>query len=900
MQDSSAEFWVECDEVMERISEGLHHLEKDQFNPGLIDSLYREVHTLKGTAQLFGIVKISQVAHTLESNLDLVRKNNQLLNAAVVEILYRGLELLERMIQFARGASYEFTEAQLAYELNLLIELSLDHIGGSMSSIKSSAPFAENIHAEKVQPAAELPLLQVTQQVTQQASKVSAPSVPAKPTESSQATGAAPSGDDSAQGDSSSTIRVPVGLLDKLMTLMGEMVLVRNQVLQFSNRSDDLGFLNLSQRLDVVTSELQSEMMKTRMQPLGNILNKFQRLVRDLSKELSKKIDLELSGTETELDKSLIEAVKDPLTHIIRNACDHGMELPAERLRAGKPETGHISVKSYHEGGQVIIEISDDGKGLHKDILLNRALEKGLITKEKAAAMTEREIFSIIFMPGFSTAAKVTNISGRGVGMDVVRQNIERIGGMVDLQSKQGEGTTIRLKIPLTLAIVPAMIIRSGEDRYAIPQVKLVELLRIDSTNSDNKIEMLQGQRVLRLRGDLLPLLNLAEFLAPEADQAQGREIPDVVNIVVLKAETQMFGLIVDEIQDTADIVVKPLNRFLKTLNIYSGATVLGDGSVALILDVMGISQRLQLTSENARDTSREKELSRQQRSIDSDMQEFLLLRTHASARHAIPLDLVHRLEEFKTSEVEWSGETRVMQYRDSILPIISVNEQLGYKASPDGAKKDSIAVIVTQRSGKYFGIEVNEILDVLKTAAVVDVGLSERHGHLGSMVAQDEVIVVVDVLAILEKFVQKSQPVKTEIIKNSVQRAKESMKILYAEDNAFFRRHVTGLLEREGFKVSTVNNGAEALDVLANSADRSFDIVISDIEMPVMGGLEFVKKARQNQKMQALPFIALSTKGSRSDIEEGLKSGFNLYLEKLNPSELLATLDQMNLRKAG
>ncbi len=870
------EFWTECEELVERLSSQLPLLEKGDYAPDVIDSVYRDIHTIKGSAQLFGLHQVGNIAHALETNLEPVRTEGHVIRPQLLEMLYQGVSVIDKMIRAYRDHESE-AQADLIKDIPRLIEVSLESVGGNMSVPKDSSEVNEMVSAPV------------------HSSSPSAAASPAPATVAATAT----TTDDHGGQDSSSTIRVPVGLLDKLMTLMGEMVLVRNQVLQYSSRSDDLSFLNLSQRLDVVTSEIQSEMMKTRMQPMGNILNKFQRLVRDLSKDLGKKMDLHLFGTETELDKTLLEAVKDPLTHIIRNACDHGMEMPAERKAAGKNETGKISVRAFHEGGQVIIEISDDGKGLHKETLLKKAIEKGLITKEKEATMSEREIFNIIFMPGFSTAAKVTNISGRGVGMDVVRSNIDKIGGIVELQSKYGQGTTIRLKIPLTLAIVPAMIISCNQDRYAIPQVKLVELLRVETASAENKIEMLQGKTVYRLRGNLLPLVYLKDFLGfPTADGEAKHQLPDVVNIVVLKAERQIFGLIVDEIQDTADIVVKPLNRFLKSLNVYSGATVLGDGSVALILDVLGIAQRMMLTSESESEDSKI-EASKQLQYKNADVQEFLLFKVNSVGKHAIPLDLVHRLEEFKRSDLEFSGGTRVMRYRDSILPIISLNKFLDYDMDNKSSEKDVIPVIVSQKGGHYFGIEVNEILDVLVTESSLDESLADRPGILGSFISNGEVIVAVDSSRVLENVTKRNSKHQMDETKVAGTKLKSGMTVLYAEDNAFFRSRVSSILMKHGIKVQTAFNGADALAALENAPPHTFAAVLSDIEMPRMNGFELAVQIRKNNAFKDIPLIALTTQFSQKNVQKGMDSGFNLYLEKLNAEELIANLENITLKKA-
>lgn len=545
------EFVCECEEISQRVSINFSAIEKGAVPQDVIDSVYRDIHTLKGSALLFGFEQLGTLAHSLESVLEPVRRREKTLEPSLADKLFAALDLVDDMV----------------------------------SSIKSKKPLLADERLDKL----------IYDLGTSERSP--APTVPATiappPSSGTPPGPKSPGNPPEIESDSTSSVRVPVTLLDKLMILMGEMVLVRNQVLQFASRTDDLEFLNLSQHLNVVTTEIQAEMMKTRMQPIGNILNKFHRMVRDLSKDLKKDIELTISGAETELDKTLLEAVKDPLTHVIRNACDHGIETPEVRTQNGKSGTGNIAIRSYHEGGQVIVEVKDDGRGLIRDKILAKALEKGLVSAEKAGSLKDSEVMDFIFAPGFSTADSVTNVSGRGVGMDVVRNNIDRIGGSVELSSEPNKGATIRLKIPLTLAIVPAMIVRCDQDQYAIPQVKLVELVRVEKGASGPKIEFIEDRPVYRLRGKILPLLDLKQVL--KFDAITGEVVTEAVNIVVVNADRQYLGLIVDEIVETADIVVKPLNRFLKFLSTYSGATVLGDGSVALILDVVGIAKDQQL-----------------------------------------------------------------------------------------------------------------------------------------------------------------------------------------------------------------------------------------------------------------------------------------------------------------
>lgn len=388
------------------------------------------------------------------------------------------------------------------------------------------------------------------------------------------------------------SIRVDVGLLDKLMNLVGELVLARNQITQFGSSQEDPAFLGTVQRLNLLTGELQAGVMKTRMQPVGSVWGKFPRLVRDLAVACGKQVRIDMEGQETELDRTIIEAVRDPLTHMVRNAVDHGIEPPAERAAWGKPAEGRLFLHALHEGGKVVIELTDDGGGIDPRRVRDKALLSGLVTPEQAARLGDRELLDLIFLPGFSTTDRVTQFSGRGVGMDVVRTNIEKIGGTVDVDSTLGRGTTIRMKIPLTLAIIPALVVSTGGDRYAIPQVSLLELVRLEGEQVRKGVEQFHGIPVYRLRGNLLPLVYLDRELGVEPIRAG-----DEINIVVLQADDRPFGLVVDAIRDTEEIVVKPLQKALKGIGVFSGATIMGDGNVALILDVLGLAQRAGVVS---------------------------------------------------------------------------------------------------------------------------------------------------------------------------------------------------------------------------------------------------------------------------------------------------------------
>jgi two-component system chemotaxis sensor kinase CheA len=549
------------------------------------------------------------------------------------------------------------------------------------------------------------------------------------------------------------TIRVGINVLDKLMTLVGELVLARNQLLQISNTVEDASLQAVSQRMNLIATELQGEVMKTRMQPIGNIWGQFPRTVRDVALGCGKEVNIEMEGKETELDKTIIEAIKDPLTHLVRNSVDHGIELPEVRAKAGKDRTGRLILRAFHEGGQVNIEITDDGAGLNVDRIRKKALERAVITSEQAARMSEREIFNLIFLPGFSTAEKVTNVSGRGVGMDVVKTNVEKIGGTVDVQSALGKGTTVRVKIPLTLAIIPALVVTCGGDRYAIPQVSLLELVRLEADEVAKGIELVHGAPVYRLRGRLLPLIYLSRELKLAADVRSAAETDGAVNIVVLQADDRQFGLVVDQINDTEEIVVKPLRKQLKTVKTFAGSSIMGDGKVALILDVLGLAQRASVVSE-----TRDRALTAKatESAAKTDKQTFLLFAGPGDSRMAIPLSALARLEEFPVAQVEMSGSQWVTQYRGQILTLIRLNvvmeerrNRLRALQAPPTADSGPIQVLVLQHEGRSFGLVVDKILDIVEDRADVK-SAATRASVLYSVLIGDRVTELLDIPAIL------------------------------------------------------------------------------------------------------------------------------------------------------
>ena len=721
LDDVVQEFLIESREGLDQLDSDLLALEEHSSRE-LLASIFRTIHSIKGTCGFFGFQKLEQVSHTGENLLSRLRDGELAVSRDIASALLRMVDAIRQILDQIEtsGQEGDVDYTELVATLTRLKEG--DSAPSEPVPASDGTPTAEEAiepqsAAEPVEPVAEEP-------------------EPAANPDPSSATAAS-----AKQRRIAENIRVDVGLLDKLMNLVGELVLARNQILQHGSTQEDSGFSATTQRLNLITTELQENVMKTRMQPIGSIWSKFPRIVRDLSVMCKKDIRVEMDGKETELDRTIIEAIKDPLTHVIRNSVDHGIETPDARREAGKPAQGTISLRAFHEGGQVNIEISDDGNGIDPERVKARALERGLISSDQAARMGDREAANLIFMPGFSTAQSVTNISGRGVGMDVVKTNIEKIGGTVDFTSEFGRGTTLRLKIPLTLAIIPALIVTSGGHRFAIPQVNLLELVRLEGEHASHGIENIAGAPVYRLRGNLLPIAYVNQELRLEACAPD-----EAMNIVVLQADRQTFGLVVDEINDTEEIVVKPLGKQLKGLDTFAGATIMGDGRVALILDVPGISERAHI----AGDSSRAEETKEEETAEDgaSERRTLLLVSLGQGSQAAILLSEVSRLEEFERSELERAGQRNVVQYRDEIMPL----EDLTVGAEQTSGDSRLVNVVVHAIDGRNIGLVVESILDIVEERVKLAPGTRNRT-ILGSAIIHGQVRDVLDIHSIAADF---------------------------------------------------------------------------------------------------------------------------------------------------
>jgi two-component system chemotaxis sensor kinase CheA len=748
MDDVIKEFLVESYENLDRLDQDLLLLEKSGPNKEMLSSIFRTLHTIKGTCGFLGFKRLESVTHCGETLLSRLRDGKIApsgdLAAALLDLVVAIREML---------TAIEATEAEGSREYPTLVA-TLTRIAERASlSMVPAAP--ASIRRPPVIHVAEV-----------EEETVSTPAVLAQPAPAAPVVDEffAPSVDEGLNdiifaaapearvSVADSFVRVSTGVLDRLMDLVGELVLARNQILQFTSVYDDQTFLTTSQRLNLITSELQEGIMKTRMQPIGSIWNKLPRVARDVATTCGKQVRVEMEGTSTELDRTIIEAIKDPLTHVIRNSVDHGIERAADRVDLGKPPEGLIKLRAFHEGGQVNIEISDDGAGISPQRVKDRAVQRGLITREQAAKMLEREIINLIFLPGFSTAEQVTNVSGRGVGMDVVRTNVEKIGGTIDLQSRFGEGTLLRIKIPLTLAIIPALIITTGGERFAIPQVSLLELVRFDGDQAKGALESVFGSPVYRLRGSLLPIIYLNRELALDGDADGAAETRDSnVNVVIVQADDRQFGIVVDDISDTQEIVVKPLGKQLGGIKVFCGATILGDGKVALILDVLGLAQRANIVSEVRERAMLDTSLAAQEES--DTRQALLLLGVNGGGRMAMPLSMVARLEEFPRTAIERIGGRDVVQYRGEIMPLVNVSSALperrllprGDSSADLPMNEESVHVVVHSEGGRSVGLVVDRILDIVEETLTMQ-GMASRPGVLGSAVIQSRVTEILDV----------------------------------------------------------------------------------------------------------------------------------------------------------
>lgn len=910
MDDLIGEFITETTDNLAVLDLELVKLEQNPEDMAILSNIFRTMHTIKGTCGFLGLSRLESVAHASENVLGKIRDKQLDASPDAVSLVLESLDNIKALIEHLseHGEEPAGDDTALIGRLNQFAETG--KVGGSAAAptkeeVKAEAPAAaaaapapaaangggdnpfpffcgeddpemtaaiEKLLAEQAAAAAAITAVEST--VAKKEEAQAPKPVEAKPAPAAKAAPADKDKEGSKEGGvANQSIRVNLDVLENLMQMVSELVLTRNQLMQVARTKEDKDFLTPLQQLSHITTELQDGVMKTRMQPIGNAWSKFPRLIRDLSLELGKKIELKMLGEETELDRQLLEVIKDPLTHMVRNSCDHGLETPADRRAAGKSEEGTVTLSAYHEGGHIIIEIIDDGRGINLERVKQKAVENNMYSEAQVASMSDKQIMQLIFGAGFSTAEKVTSVSGRGVGMDVVRTNIEKIGGTIELDSTWGKGSKISIKIPLTLAIVSVLLVEACGQKFAIPQINVIELVRV-SRATGHGLEQINGSLVLRLRDKLLPLAVLREVLGFECDHEA--LMSKQAYIAVCRVGGHDFGIVVDQVFDTEEIVVKPVASVLKSISVYAGNTILGDGSVIMILDPNGVARSIGSIEVASRS---ETMLANAAQMQAEPVVGFLLFTAGTGAPKSVPLELVSRLEEIDVSEIECAGEHPVVQYRGELMQLVTLGD--GFKM-PDSGNVD---VIVFSYDKKVVGLVVQEILDIVHAPFAIKIASKEakEHGFLGSMVIAGKATDVVDVGHMLGGIL--GQPQQTQHDKQA-----DESNVLLVEDSPFFRNLTIPFLTSAGYKITAASDAEEALKII-NKADVRFDMMVTDIEMPGMNGIELANVCRGIPQTAAIPIIAYTASLSNETLRLAQQVGMQDCIVKTDRPGLLQSM---------
>jgi two-component system chemotaxis sensor kinase CheA len=894
MDDLLRDFLTETNENLGVLDTEIVRLEQNPNDPGLVGSIFRIMHTIKGTCGFLGLPRLERVAHAGENLLDKIREGILMPNAQAVTLIFEALDRIKSILSVLEQteAEPEGDDSDLIQRLNDYASGKTDPTAAAPKATNAAAPAAPPASVVAAEPepdehgfvpvpagktAAMADALAANRPPETPAASVPVPAAaaPAPAQAAKEPKAAEPRGDVAESAVAASSIRVNVDVLENLMTMVSELVLTRNQLLQILRSQKDSEFSVPLQRLNHVTSELQEGVMKTRMQPIGNAWSKLPRLIRDLSHELGKKIDLVMHGQETELDRQVLELIKDPLTHLVRNCADHGLERPEDRRAAGKPEVGRVNLNAFHEGGHIIIEISDDGRGLNIEKIKQKAIQNGVVSETDAASLSDQQVAQFIFKAGFSTAAVVTSVSGRGVGMDVVRTNIEKIGGTVELRFQRGKGTAFVIKIPLTLAIVSALVVECSGERFAIPQISVLELVRAQA-GSETTIERVNDSPFLRLRDRLLPLVSLHDLL--RLGDERGVE-PDQSFIVVTQVGTYTFGIMVDRVFDTEEIVVKPVAPILRDISMFSGNTILGDGSVIMILDPNGIaaaSGEAASMGEHGAAAAADDDASAR----EAERIALLVFRAGGQAPKAVPLSLIARLEEADAATVEFSDGKPVLQYRGKLMPLVTIDP--AYPVRTEGRQP----ILVFADRNRNMGLLVDEIVDIVEERLQVEMN-NVRPGMVGSAIISGKATDVIDTahylsLAFGDWFGKAEAPFGQTQLR----------RLLLVDDSPFFRNLLQPILSVAGYDVTTAETATGALAMC--EAGREFDVIVSDIEMPGMSGFEFAEALRRTERFRDTPILALSSHTHPRDIERARDVGFTDFIPKLDREGLLASLNEL------
>ncbi len=920
MDDLINEFLEETNESLGDLDNDLVALEQNPEDEALLGNIFRLVHTIKGTCGFLGLGRLETVAHSGENVLGAFRDKTLKITPEYMSLIFTVIDSIKDILVAIQetGSEPEGNDNEIIAKLDEAYALREGAVTDIQPGVNANDELEAAVEAELARLAAEEAAgsdgeesaentesgdTEETEETEEATPEPAAPEEPPAPEPATP-----PPAQDTSAGNTSEkkekvvatqSLRVSVDVLENLMTMVSELVLTRNQLMQILRTQHESEFTTPLQRLNLVVSDLQEGVMATRMQPIGNAWSKLPRIIRDISLELNKKINLEMHGQETELDRQVLELIKDPLTHMVRNSGDHGIELPADRIAAGKPETGRITLDAYHEGGHIIVKISDDGKGLPLEKIKEKIIANDLASAEQLEEMTDKQIQQYIFAAGFSTAAKVTSVSGRGVGMDVVKTNVEKIGGSIELNSIEGKGSTFTIKIPLTLAIVSALIIESAGQRFAIPQIAVRELV-MTSEHGDNRVETIKGSPVLRLRGGLLPLVPLDDLL--DLDRNKGKD-PQEGNtehvgkssnhhIIVTQTGSYSFGIMVDRVFDTEEIVVKPVSKLLRDVELFSGNTILGDGSVIMILDPNGVANATgKVDSTETMDTEKEEVANR---SDALEKTSLLLFNAGGKAPKAVPLSLVARIENVKAANIEYSNNQMLIQYREGLMPLAFFDQS----AQIDTESNKDIPVLVFSDGDKSIGLIVEQVIDI--TEQHIDVQLSATQGGLlGSSIIEGKATDVIDVGHYLNDmdsnwFSNSLDPYNKKTAAEAVEEKEKGdrkRRVLLVDDSPFFRNMLTPLLSIAGYDVTTLESPIEALKLREEGAQ--FDLIVSDIEMPEMDGFEFAEKIKADSGWQDTPLVALSSHATPQDIDRGIEAGFNKYIAKFDRNTLLNTISQ-------
>lgn len=889
--DLIAEFVTESKEQLADIENQILAIEAAGANADaeLVNSVFRAVHSIKGAAGFLGLTVLSKLAHEMENVLNLIRSGQLVLTSPTTDALLRSADQLRGLLEDVGNSNSHDVTQQIDLLQKTVAGLIKDETPASRSAV-AEVPTAAQPAPPAAPPAASVP----PSTATPPARTPSTANPPADttanhapPTTAPAAASSPPAARTKEQESaptaaaSDSSIRVPVATLDRLMNLAGELVLSRNQLLQAVNAGEAVNLGSIAGRVDQVTSEIQETVMQARMQEIGTIFSRFPRVVRDLSITLGKQCDLRLEGTHVELDKSIIEAICDPLTHLIRNAVDHGVETPERRLKTGKPAKGTIVLRAFHQAGKVNIAISDNGRGIDAAKLREKAVSRGVLTAEQAQGMSDRDALRLIFRPGFSTAEKVSDVSGRGVGMDVVRTNIEKLGGTVAVETQVGMGTTIHIRLPLTLAILPSLIVHCRDQRFAIPQTNISELVRITSDHSRARIQRIKGAEVIRLRGELLPLVRLEQALKLCDDaptEPSGGAGSPAANVIVVETGRFRYGIVVDGLHDSEEIVVKPLGRHAQDCACLAGATILGDGHVAMILDIAGIAtySRLNLPDDDDLETGEgiaEREIA---------MSPMLLFSNDPAEWFAVPMDLISRVERIRAEQIEHVGGQMVIGYRGGSLPVVSLEEHI--KARPR-RESQRLYVAVYNVNRRELGLIVPDLVDIRRLENKIDTVTLRERAIVGSLVVDGRPVRLLD----LSELTRLARP---DWFQN-VQEREARPVILLAEDSPFFRNQLINYLAADRFEVEAFSDGMSAWERLVAEPKR-FSLVLTDVEMPRMNGLELTRRIKSDPSLSHLPVVAVTSLSAPEDVDRAKAIGVDEYLVKLERDRLLECINHL------